>query len=1075
MTILGEAASPALSIRLAGRNFPVVLPSRTDPRLHVALVITTVQVLGQVVFKFDLSIAQILVSVGVCAALEVTITLWQRGALVWPASAMLTGNGVALILRVPGTEHGDWWSTRGWWAFASIAGFSLLSKYVIRWKGRHIFNPSNLGLVVGVVAFRFLPIGRMNALQVDLQDLWWGPMSVGLVATLVVIGLGFGLITRRLGLLGMGLTFWGAFAASTAVIAASGHCILARWHIGPLCDWELWRVLVTSPEVLIFLAFMITDPKTTPQGRIQRIAFGGMVGVLAAVLLAPQETELRVKLAILASLLVGCAVRPLIERWIPAEVDDRLDLPSWFGATPRRIAWGAEGVAGLVAVLLLAASFSSVEAPPIMKISELSAGLPTPVGEEDLPVVVADPSVEGLSPPIGQVEAESIALDVLNALEIERVALQRNDTELAARSSGGARLVQLHNVIEGATAAELATYQFETMTVLMGRSSPQSAPVLSVRADGQIERDGQSQPIVETFEVEPLAGGYVIVAPDPTIDGAASVNATGSDTSSAEPESPPVIPDGWLEPGKQGGLSFTDVTKSAGLDAPQSADAGTSPKNDHFAGGVAVEDYDFDGDQDVYVTRTDLPNRLYRNDGEGTFTDVAESAGVTGAADGSGDGAPVWADIDGDGDLDLLVTSATGPRVLLFVNNGDGTFSEEAGDRGIDLSTELSFGLTSHGAAFADVDGDGDLDLFLAQWIGGEGRGYSSEGREGDSCSKDSPESGSALFINDGDGQFRDATEAWGLVLDGVYAFQPTWADYDADGWPDLLLTGDFCTSRVFRNLEGGGFVDVTHALGVGTDENGMGSVVADFNSDGLLDWLVTAISFPTNDGACPFDYGCSGNRLYLNRGGESQFEDATDRYGLRDGYWGWGATMADLNHDGNPDVVHTNGRVGHAYFAHDPTTVWINPGEPPLVRSTQRVGLQDNGLGKSVISFDADADGDLDLLIVNTNTAPTLWRNDLPAGQNWITLTLDDEVGRDPRGIGARVTVDLPTDKRDRITEVRASGSFQGQDPTTLHFGLGDEDKGDTVTVRVLWPGSTTPQVQQVQRGARTTIKRSK
>ncbi|MCO5321135.1 MAG: hypothetical protein M9922_07025 [Microthrixaceae bacterium] len=190
MVVVEKAAPPARSVRIAGRELPVVFPKWSDPRLHLALVITTVQVLGQVVFGFDLSITQILVSVGVCAALELVIVLWKRRELVWPASAMVTGNGVALILRVPGTEHGDWWSTRGWWAFASIAGLSVLSKYVVRWNGRHIFNPSNLGLVVGVVAFRVSPIGRMNELQVDLQDLWWGPMSIGMVLTLVVIGVG---------------------------------------------------------------------------------------------------------------------------------------------------------------------------------------------------------------------------------------------------------------------------------------------------------------------------------------------------------------------------------------------------------------------------------------------------------------------------------------------------------------------------------------------------------------------------------------------------------------------------------------------------------------------------------------------------------------------------------------------------------------------------------------------------------------------------------------------------------------------------------------------------------------------
>ena len=1074
MTV-GEAVTSRHAVCIAGRRLPIVLPSRTDPRLHLAMVITTVQILGQVAFEFDLSLAQILVSVGACAFLEVAMTLWQRRALVWPASAMLTGNGVALILRVPGTEHGDWWSTRGWWAFALIAGFSLLSKTVIRWKGRHIFNPSNLGLVVGVIAFRFLPIDRMNLLQVDLQDLWWGPMSIGLIALLAVIGLGFGAITRRLGLLGMALTFWGAFSAGTAVIVAGGHCIQARWHIGPLCDWELWRVLVTSPEVLIFLAFMITDPKTTPSSRVQRIAFGGIVGVLAALLLAPQETELRVKIAILSSLVVGCALRPLIERWIPAEVTNPADLEPWFGITPRRMAWGAEGATALIAVLLLAASFSTIEAPLTPESPELAAGLPAKVSEEDLPVVVVDPTAEGLSPPMDESRGRGLAIDVLNALEIERTALERKDPTLAAQADGGARLQNLQDLISSGAPAELALYRFDQMTIQLSRSSPQSPPVLSVLAEGTLLAGGAEQPIEETFQVEPQAGRFVIVAPNPTITAGSSVQEPSAAPPTSGPESAPVIPDDWLEPDKLRGLAFTDVTKAAGLDAPQGEEAKTPQEDQVFPGGVAVEDYDFDGDQDLYLTRTDLPNRMYRNDGTGAFTDVAETAGLAGTADKSGDGAPVWGDIDGDGDLDLLVTSATGPRVVLFVNGGDGTFTEEASGRGIDVSTERSSGLTSHGAAFGDVDRDGDLDLFIARWIGEPDLGPGPDSKRSEGCPADLPSRGQpGLFLNDGSGHFHNGTEAWGLDLGDVYAFQPTFADYDADGWPDLLLTGDFCTSRVFRNLEGSGFADVTDQLGVGTDENGMGSTVADFNGDGLLDWFVTAISYPTGDSTCPFEYGCSGNRLYLNQGEGSQFEDATDHYGLRNGYWGWGSTVVDLNHDGNLDVVQTNGNVGDSYFAHDPTTVWVSPGEPPLARSTQRVGLDDSGLGKSAVAFDAEGDGDLDILIVNTGTAPSLWRNDLPVDQNWIQVRLVDEAGRDPRAIGARVTVDLPTDKRARITAVSASGSFQGQDPTTLHFGLGDEITGDNVTVRVMWPGSTTPQVRQVRRGSFTTIKRS-
>ncbi len=175
----------------------------------------------------------------------------------WPASALLTGNGVAFVLRVPGTEHGDWWSLHGWWIFAGTAAVALLSKYVLRLRGGHIFNPSNIGLVL---CFLILGSGRAEPL-----NFWWGPMDAWMAVALAIIVLGGLAILARLKLVMIAAGFWLAFAAATGVLALSGHAMTARWHLGEITGFYFWRVLITSPEILVFLFFMITDPKTSPK------------------------------------------------------------------------------------------------------------------------------------------------------------------------------------------------------------------------------------------------------------------------------------------------------------------------------------------------------------------------------------------------------------------------------------------------------------------------------------------------------------------------------------------------------------------------------------------------------------------------------------------------------------------------------------------------------------------------------------------------------------------------------------------------------------------------------------------
>ena len=299
-----QAALPAgRGFAIRGQTYPIVLPSIRDPRLHLAAVIISLQILGQVAFDFDLSIAQILVSIATCSLLEISIVARRHRVLAWPASALLTGNGVAFVLRVPGTEHGDWWSTQGWWIFAGTAAVALLSKYVIRYRGSHVFNPSNVGLVL---CFVLLGPGRVEPL-----DFWWGPMSPALALALAIIVVGGFAILTRLSLLGLALSFWIVFVGVLAVVAATGHAMTARWHYGPVEGLHLWTVLAFSPEILVFLFFMLTDPKTVPSGSRPRIGFGVTVALVAALLVAASSTEYWAKVGVLGALTIVCAVRPL--------------------------------------------------------------------------------------------------------------------------------------------------------------------------------------------------------------------------------------------------------------------------------------------------------------------------------------------------------------------------------------------------------------------------------------------------------------------------------------------------------------------------------------------------------------------------------------------------------------------------------------------------------------------------------------------------------------------------------------------------------------------------------------------
>ena len=656
------------TLRIRDTSYPVLLPKLSDPRLHLAAVIISLQVLGQVAFDFRLSIAQILVSLLTAAVLEVGIAFRRQKVIMWPASALLTGNGVAFILRVPGTEHGDWWSMHGWWIFAGTAAVSLLSKYLIQFRGRHVFNPSNFGLVLC-----FLLLGPELA---DPLEFWWGPMSPWLALAVAIIVAGGLAILLRLHLLGIALGFWVTFAAGLAVLAASGHAMTARWHLGPVEDWHFWRVLVFSPEILVFLFFMITDPRTIPTGRSGRRVYAVAIGALAVLLVAAQTTEFGTKVAVLAALALVCAARPLLVLLL-----ERRSLPD---RRPSGLVLGAAGGLGAV-VLATAIVLAGIPARPAAEAGTRQAAAG--------PIAVSVRESPGIAP-LDRQRAEQIAQDVAAALRAESEALRRRDPDRAAAGADGARLASLWAEIRAASGASTTVpeYRVESVDVTLEPAEGQSPPTVVADVEGTVElvtyegsppaavARGAPEPFSRTLELSQKDGRYLIARVRGGPAAAAAPVASTEDF---------------------GGVSLEDVAAEVGLDFRHGAFRFGMAAEDTPAmmgGGLCWLDYDADGWLDLYVVnsysdvdfvrweeRGGLPRSgLFRNV-RGRFENVGAGSGADLQVRGSG---CVAADLNGDGHTDLYVT-ATGYNVAtdgydaLLWGHGDGTFTEGARAAGL--------------------------------------------------------------------------------------------------------------------------------------------------------------------------------------------------------------------------------------------------------------------------------------------------------------------------------------------------------------------------------------------------------
>jgi hypothetical protein len=473
------------------------------------------------------------------------------------------------------------------------------------------------------------------------------------------------------------------------------------------------------------------------------------------------------------------------------------------------------------------------------------------------------------------------------------------------------------------------------------------------------------------------------------------------------------------------------------------------------ASGLALLDHDGDGDLDIYfLNGAPLPgakqeppprNALYRNEGNWKFTDVTESAGVGDTGYGLG---VCVGDYDNDGHPDLFVNNF-GPNVL-YRNHGDGTFTDVTRQAGV-----AGGKLVGAGATFLDIDGDGDLDLFVAHYVAFDFDGHHTSHMSGFPAyvgPLNYPPTANVLYRNNGDGTFTDISEASGIGGHRGTGMGVIGADFDGDGDTDIVVGNDLGANFVFQNDGKGTFKEVGMALGLAYDAMGfvhgtMGVEAADWNHDGWVDFYMTS-------------YQRQLTAFYESRKGRF-FEDVTRPTGAGLGTYAqvtWGVGMVDFDNDGHRDLFIACGHLIDNVEAFDDTTsyharnllLW-NTGRGRFVEVTEQGGdgLLPKLSSRGAVFGDLDNDGDLDVVILNSRREPTLLRNDSAGGNRWLQVQLQGSTSnRD--GIGARVTVaagDLV-----QMDEVHSGRSYQSDFGTRLHFGLGRRERVDEV--RVQWVG---------------------
>jgi hypothetical protein len=456
----------------------------------VSGVVMSVLIIGIAALGFGVSVPQILSALLTAFVIDTALTYRKSGKLIWPASGLNTATGIALIMRVVGTESGDLWSWNGWYLYALVVAFALFSKYLIHYRGSHVFNPSNLALVL---IFVLLGSGRVEPL-----DFWWAPLRGWMVVVYIIIIAGGTFTLARLRLLLIPMTFWLGLVAGLGLLASSGHCFSARWSLQPVCGTAFWWVVITSPEMLFFLFFMITDPKTIPRSGLARIVYALGIAAVATLLIAPQTTEFGAKVGLLAGLAVMSPLRWLLDRWLPDGSSEQSRLAQFVGrfaatggtaVAPRTFLRGALGGAVVAAVAILVVAFGTPARQPAQAATAIQVPqVNVDVDPATLPAVTVDPEVYTLNSDVS--DPAGLALTLAKNLEVEAQAMHRGEATLLLAADFGLRL----EAMQGRMAQSVATgewnvdhYSFDSLYLTTHTALGGQGTDLAFEATGTVE------------------------------------------------------------------------------------------------------------------------------------------------------------------------------------------------------------------------------------------------------------------------------------------------------------------------------------------------------------------------------------------------------------------------------------------------------------------------------------------------------------------------------------------------------------------------------------------------------------